>query len=163
MNSGMRFLQPEEFVSNNELIFSEIQLELISVFPYFEIEHIGSSAIHGAISKGDLDILVRVQAIHFEQALSAIQTLNFTVKEGTLRTKSLCMLESRDYAVDVAIQLIEAGSEFENFVIFRDKLNANPELVEKYNQLKTECTGLAPDDYRSKKSEFIEQVLTLGD
>ncbi|EGR2479900.1 hypothetical protein DYB78_17990, partial [Vibrio cholerae] len=51
------------------------------------------------------------------------------------------------------------GSEFEFFVGFRDKLRKNPELVQRYNELKISCTGWSHEEYRRKKSAFIERVL----
>ncbi len=51
------------------------------------------------------------------------------------------------------------SSEFEFFVGFRDKLRKNPELVQRYNELKISCTGWSHEEYRRKKSAFIERVL----
>lgn len=155
----MKFLKPEEFLAEVLSAYQLVQARVCQAVPFAEVEHIGSSAIHGAISKGDLDILVRVPAAKFNEALTTIQTLDFSIKEGTLRTASLCMLETSRYGIDVAIQLIEQGSEFEDFVVFRDRLNANPDLVEEYNELKRRATGLSPNDYREIKSKFIEKVL----
>ncbi|HFG2051973.1 TPA: GrpB family protein, partial [Vibrio cholerae] len=45
------------------------------------------------------------------------------------------------------------------FLVFRDKLRKDASLVQRYNNLKLSCEGLSQDDYRRKKSEFIEQVL----
>lgn len=156
----MYFLRPDEFISTNERIYSDLKNKIREVMPFSVVEHIGSSAIKGAISKGDLDILVRVERPNFQHATDAIQALNFSIKEGTLRTESLCMFESKDYEVDVAIQLIEAGSEFEDFISFRDILNSENALVKQYNELKMACTGLSENQYRAHKSQFIEKVLS---
>jgi GrpB-like predicted nucleotidyltransferase (UPF0157 family) len=155
----MKFFGQEEYLAEVLVAFQLVQARVQEVVPYAEIEHIGSSAIRGSISEGDLDILVRVSVENFNQALEKIQTLDFFIKEGTLRTESLCMLETPRYGLDVAIQLIEKGSEFEDFVVFRDRLNADPALVEEYNDLKRRATGLSPNDYRAIKSEFIVRVL----
>lgn len=135
-------------------------MRISEILPHAEIEHIGSSAIKGALSKGDLDILVRVKNHEFHAALSALQSLGFRIKEDTRRTEWLCMLEDGH---ESAIQLIESGSQGEMFVQFRDHLNGNPALVKKYNDLKNESTGLSPETYRKRKSEFIECVLKKMD
>ncbi|CAH6806126.1 hypothetical protein VCHA37P191_10488 [Vibrio chagasii] len=44
---------------------------------------------------------------------------------------------------------------------FRDKLRTNPTLVQQYNALKVHCEGWPQDEYREKKSAFIESVLGL--
>lgn len=152
----MRFLKPEEYQDAVEQKFLAMKARLSSAVPYAEIEHIGSSAIRGAVSKGDLDILVRVNRSQFSDALNAISNAGFAIKPGTLRTESLCMLEG---AEDVAVQLIERGSEFEMFVRFRDLMNSDPGLVERYNALKVSCAGMSENEYRARKSEFIQRLL----
>lgn len=156
----MKFLKPEEFVDVLNQIFATLKSRILQVLPQGEVDHIGSSAIKGAISKGDLDILVRVRPDKMTEAIKAIESLGFKIKEGTLRTESLCMLVTTEFNEDVAIQLIAHGSEFEDFLHFRDKLNSNPDLVIKYNQLKIKSTNLTPNEYRIKKSEFIQKILS---
>ena len=68
------------------------------------------------------------------------------------------MLVTDKYQDDVAIQLVVNGSQFEDFVRFRNILNQNPQLVIDYNILKQECGG-GPSSYRAKQSLFIERVL----
>ncbi len=155
----MIFLKPEEYLPKIEAIFKIVENRIRNLLPNAEVEHIGSSAINGAISKGDLDILVRTSKDDFTGALSTIQSLGFSIKKETLRTDSLCMLETQEFDADVAIQLIEGGSEFEDFVKFRDHLNTTPELVKKYNLLKIKSMELTPEKYRQIKSEFIQSIL----
>lgn len=141
-------------------LYQQYYKQLLTLMPTARIEHIGSSAIPNAISKGDLDIYVEVVAQEFDQSLIQIKTLQFQEKLETLRTLELCMLESmRDH--DVAIQLVVRGSEFESFLVFRDRLISSNDLVEQYNQLKLGCAKLNMDQYRRKKSEFIQYVLNL--
>lgn len=156
----MKFLKPEEYLAKVEFVFAKVRAELLQKISNLEIEHIGSSAIKGALSKGDLDILVRTSKDRFSEVLSGIQGLGFFIKEDTLRTDQLCMLESKNDGVDVAIQLIERGSKFEMFIQFRDALNADPHLVKQYNQLKVESTGMLAHEYRQRKARFIEEVLS---
>jgi GrpB-like predicted nucleotidyltransferase (UPF0157 family) len=155
----MRFMKPEEYLPRANKVFSHLKNRLVAELPHSEIEQIGSSAITGALSKGDLDVLVRVAKEHFNTALSTLQNLGFTIKQDTLRTDSLCMLLVHDYDIDTAIQLIEKGSKFEMFTVFRDRLNENSALVQQYNALKNASIDLPAEEYRQKKSRFIESVL----
>lgn len=155
----MIFLKPEDYLPKVNAIFDSLKNQVLLALPEVDVEHIGSSAIKGAISKGDLDVLVRASKDNFNEALEKILSLGFSIKEGSLRTDSLCMLVTDVFAHDVAIQLIERGSEFEDFITFRDRLNDDPGLVSKYNELKIDSVGLSPEEYRSRKSRFIEVVL----
>ena len=159
MSDEMRFLEPEHYVQHADKIFRILRDCVGASLPNAEIEHIGSSAIRGAISKGDLDMLVRVSGADFETAINKMKALGFSEKVGTLRTASLCMLETTEFKIDVAIQLIVRGSEFEDFIRFRDRLNSDQDLVQKYNQLKRGCSGMTAAEYRAVKSEFIQAIL----
>lgn len=157
---NMRFFNPEEYQAFNEKLFLRYKSKIEEVLPDVRVEHIGASAIPTAISKGDLDIFVGVEAFELERAVQLLVTLGFQEKFDTLRTLELCMLESSS-TEDVAIQVVASGSEFEFFLIFRDKLRSNMSLVQQYNELKLSCEGLSQDTYRLKKSAFIEQVLFI--
>jgi GrpB-like predicted nucleotidyltransferase (UPF0157 family) len=159
----MKFYETHHYQPKVYAIFNQLKLDLERSLTDARIEHIGSSAINGAISKGDLDVFVGVSRDRFEKSLEIIKGLEFIVKEGTLRTESLCMLVTEKYQHDVAIQLSVNGSEFEDFIRFRDILNQSPMLVDEYNTLKRESEGMEPNAYRAKKRTFIEQVLTFQD
>ena len=158
----MEFLDPPRFFTRNKNAFNEIYSEVSAVLPHARIEHIGSSAVIGLISKGDLDVFVGVEPQTFADALSKLKSLGYREKKDPLRTPSLCMLVVERYTWDAAIQLVANGSEFEFFLDFRDKLSTCPRLVEQYNELKTQCTGMEADEYRNVKSQFIESTLCLS-
>jgi GrpB-like predicted nucleotidyltransferase (UPF0157 family) len=155
----MQFFDRSQFIFRIENIFLEVEAKIIEILPNARVEHVGSSAIPGAISKGDLDIFVGVTQDDFLEAIDLIKHIGFSEKLNTLRTDSLCMMTSSTYNEDVAVQLVANGSEHESFLEFRDKLRSNPDLVSRYNQLKFDCKGLAHDNYREVKSAFIETVL----
>ncbi|MGR2770463.1 GrpB family protein [Photobacterium ganghwense] len=154
----MKFYRADEYQASCEDLYRKYELKIKALLPDAVIEHIGASSIPNAVSKGDLDILVGVSGNELEKAVELLSTLGFNEKSDTLRTSELCMLESSS-GEDVAFQVVAIGSEFDFFVRFRDKLRENSALVQQYNELKMSCTGWSHDDYRRKKSAFIERVL----
>ncbi|MGK3628169.1 GrpB family protein, partial [Acinetobacter sp. A11] len=154
----MIFLEPDQYQQRCTQLFNSYQKEISTLLPFAKIEHIGSSAIPNAISKGDLDIYVEVKSDQFEFAIEQLKTLNFIEKQNTLRTHELCMLESLNDD-DVAFQIVVSGSIFTFFLAFKNKLIESPTLVNEYNQLKLQCSHLDPDQYRTIKSDFINRVL----
>ena len=139
-------------------LFNSYQKDISTLLPFAKIEHIGSSAIPNAISKGNLDIYIEVMSEQFEFAIEQLKTLNFIEKQNTLRTHELCMLESLNND-DVAFQIVVTDSVFTFFLAFKNKLINSPTLVNEYNQLKLQCSHLDPDQYRTIKSDFINRVL----
>lgn len=141
-------------------IFLQTKQDLASTIPNCAIEHIGSSAIPHAISKGDLDICVIVPTdTQLEDIVKILQSHGYQEKTNTLRTSELCMLVSPRDDLDLALQVIQQGSEFENFIHFRDALTKNSELVSEYNQLKADSAHLSQDRYRQAKADFIHRIL----
>ena len=156
----MKFYEAQNYQPSLRVLFERLRETLRAALPFAKIEHVGSSSIHGAISKGDLDIFVGVSKTEFSSAVKKLENLGFRPKEDTLRAESLCMfITSEDFGADVAIQLVELGSKFEYFIEFRDCLNSQPSLVEEYNSLKKDSEHLDSKEYRVKKSDFISKVL----
>ena len=156
----MKFLQPNQYQPEISRLYEKIANELRQLVPNAKVDHIGASAIRGAISKGDLDIFVGVAKARIEYTISKLERKGYRVKPNTLRNESLCMLENDSYRYPVALQVVANGSRFEMFLAFRDVLRKSEALLREYNQKKYLCEGISEDCYRSRKSEFIEKVLS---
>ena len=57
----VKFLEPEAYQPLARELFNRSSSLIRQALPAARIEHIGSSAIEGAVSKGDLDIFVGVE------------------------------------------------------------------------------------------------------
>ncbi|MFA0265290.1 GrpB family protein [Vibrio cyclitrophicus] len=156
----MKFYPAEQYQAACNELFVRYGRDIKKLIPNARVEHVGASSIPFALSKGDLDIFVGVELGELEDVIERLTTLGFKEKLDTLRTPELCMLASTS-GDDVALQVVANGSEFECFLRFRDKLRANPALVQQYNTFKMSCEGWSQDEYREKKSDFIEHVLAV--
>lgn len=155
----VNFLKSEEYQPLANRVYSELKEKLGFDLPAAQIEHIGSSAIPGCLSKGDLDIYVAVPALDFSNAIKKIESLGFNVKQNTERTEELCPFEGSGFPLDVGLQLVARGSKFEFFLTFRDVLLNDERLRDEYNRLKQRCSGFEADEYRKVKSAFIDELL----
>lgn len=155
----MKFLLPGDYQPAATHLFERVAEVVRRHVPESRIEHVGASAVPGAISKDDLDVFVGVPQERFAQTIGALERLGYSVKAGTLRTESLCMLETDWYPTPVALQVVENGSRFEMFLTFRDALRRDAALLCQYNDMKRACEGLGEDCYRARKAAFIEGVL----
>ena len=84
-------LKPEALTRSRALaLFRRSQAELCELVPWARVEHIGSTAVPGSVTKGDVDIAVQVRAEDFERServlaerytrnLGSDQTEDFTV------------------------------------------------------------------------------------
>lgn len=144
--------------SRMEEVFALREAQLGQWLPFAEIEHIGSTAIPGTLTKGDLDVLIRVSAENFRLAEEVLSGL-FPRNEGTPRTDSFASFKDGSANPPLGIQLVVRGSEWDVFSQFRDSLKADPSLVRDYNELKKAHHGRDMDEYRAAKERFVERVL----
>lgn len=156
----MKLLPPSDYQAHAATVFASVAREVSALLPLAQVEHVGASSIPGAASKGDLDICVLVAPHAHPSAVDALLAAGYAAKSDTLRTPALCMLLSPRTDLDVALQVVARGSEFESFFLhFRDALRADPILVTQYNQLKQQFAGSGEERYRAEKSRFIAAVL----
>jgi GrpB-like predicted nucleotidyltransferase (UPF0157 family) len=155
----VQFVESDVYRARNEATFEDLEQRLRHIVPGARVEHVGASALPGALSKGDLDVFVGVPPVDHAPSVALIETLGFRVKPHTLRTPALCMLETDQFGYDVAIQVVANDSRFEFFLTFRDRVRADPALLHAYNAIKRSHDGGDVEAYRAEKSAFIQRVL----
>ena len=125
-----------------------------------QVEHIGATAVPGSITKGDLDLLVRVPADDFA---GAIETLGgrYAIHQPENWTPTYASFVDEEAGdVPVGVQLVVAGSDLDvAFVSIRSLLRSLPDLVLQSNELKRSFEGGDPDEYVAAKQVFIEGLL----
>ncbi len=140
-------------------LYEAVSTSLKAVLPpTADIRHIGATAVPGCLTKGDLDIVVRVDAGHFDDADSAI-AYRFTRNEGSVRTKTFSAFEDDSNDPHLGIQLAAINGPFDFFHHFVEALRQSPALVREYNELKCVHDGGAMAVYRAAKDAFVEKVL----
>ena len=140
-------------------LFEETVRSLRPVLPETaEIHHVGATAIPGCLTKGDLDMVVRVAASDFRTADRALGA-RYVRNTGSVRTETFSAFEQRESVPPLGIQLTAKGGEQDFFHLFIARLLADPALVARYNALKRRFEGKPMDVYRAAKSDFICQVL----
>lgn len=141
-----------------EQLYRSISQRLIRLLPTgSEIMHVGSTAIPGCLTRGNLDIMVRVDSDEFAEADRALASL-FARSRPTDRGM-FAAFEDAGSTPHLSVQLVARGSAFDVFERFRDRLNASPALLREYNALKREHDGGPLESYRNAKERFIIRTL----
>ena len=128
-----------------------------SLLTHPQHSEVSPSSIPGSLSKGDLDVFVGVNKDEHVEVIELIKTIGFEEKKDTFRSDELCMLITDMFNYDVAIQVVVNGSQFEDFIKFRDMLRADNNFIALYNDIKH--SNFQNDTYREKKSKFINRLL----
>lgn len=125
--------------------------------PWAERAEVGSTAVDGLLTKGDLDWLVRVPASRFPEARRALD------RALPRNPDQLSNAQYQGYQVpsplDLAVQLTVAGGPYDDFLPFLEALRADAALREAYNALKRRHDGQPMAEYRAAKSAFVREVL----
>lgn len=127
--------------------------------PGAEVHHIGATAVPGALTKGDVDVLVQVAKSGFAAAVAALDTRFSRRQCENWRADFASFGDETGYALPVGVQLTVRGSEWDFFLYLRDCLLSYPALVEECNQLKLAHAGSGDDAYREAKHGFYTALL----
>jgi GrpB-like predicted nucleotidyltransferase (UPF0157 family) len=154
----VHFQSHEQVRERAEAAFRRHHAHLSSLLPDADIQHVGSTAIPGARTKGDLDIQVRVAGERFAEA-DALLARHFARNEGSERTPEFASFHDESLPVPLGIQLTAMGGSHDFFSRARDALRASPALLAEYDALKARWEGGSMEAYREEKSAFFAKLL----
>lgn len=126
--------------------------------PDAEITHVGATAVPNCLTKGDVDIVVRVDRVAFSTALAALDA-HYEKNIGSPRDDRFASYTDETGAFPLGIQLVVRGSEYDSFKDFSDRLRASETLRASYNALKRSFVGADMETYRKAKADFIARTL----
>jgi len=114
----------------------------------------GGTSLPGALTKGDIDLHLRVLPQHFEAVVARLRTVYSTASPQAW-ANTLAVFDipgSRPTSVAVTPR----GSEHdERFMRTWDALRRRPDLLAAYNELKA---AAGARDYERQKSEFFTRI-----
>ena len=136
------------------------------------IEHIGSTAVPGLVSKPTIDLLIGVSHIEWRELslfISEITSLGYDyIPEYETHLPERKYFEKVQDGHHIAhIHLVKKGGEFwKKHLFFRNILQSNQQLRSEYGQLKQALARREwknRNDYANAKSAFISEVLNQYD
>ncbi len=128
------------------------------LLPWADMQHVGSTSIPGALTKGDLDIVIRVPKERFVKSRERLLSIYEPDQQENWST-TFASFKDLNKSLPLGVQLTIMGSKDDLFVTFRDALRSKPELLAEYNALKTSCEGQPAEVYLEKKGVFFEKHL----
>ena len=159
-NEKIKIVELSKYNPEWPVIFTNTATEIKSILQEncLQVHHIGSTAIPNSITKGDLDINVRVNKSGFAFAVEQLKDL-YEINQPENWTDTFASFkDDKHLGIDFGVQLTVIGSPVDDFVKLRDILISNPSLVKKYNQMKLKYADKNMDDYRKAKADFFQQL-----
>ena len=185
LERGKTALYDHDFAWNKEAARTIKVLKSVLGKAAVEVEHVGSTAINIIKAKPIIDIAVAVadfknllrlndelkaHGIYYRYAVDgAGNNVSGEVDFAATDVRQLLYAMGGYYDGSNKLQthfihVVEVGStEWDNYIRFRDCLNANPSIAKEYENLKVKLCAEHADDryeYTSRKHEFIERVLS---
>ena len=151
------FKPTSNFRDKTNELFRKQKNIISDLIPSAEIQHIGSTAIPTSITKGDLDINVRVQKENFKPAIETLKN-HYEINQLENWTENFASFKSKISGVDFGVQLTIVGSSTDDFVKLRDILIKNPDLIKEFNLMKQTYNGKDMEEYRKEKGKFFERL-----
>ncbi len=125
-----------------------------------DIQHVGATSVPGALTKGDLDIAVRVGPATFKAARDGLDRTHVQNLKS-VRDETFAAYEADGFACAVGVQLVVKVSRLDVFESFRQALLSDAGLLIAYNAMKQTYDGQSMAAYRAAKSRFIAERLGL--
>lgn len=123
-----------------------------------DIHHVGSTTIPGSLTKGDVDLVVRVKPADFpaaERTLAAMYARN----AGSTRTSDFSAFEAPDEPLPLGVQLTAINGPCDDFLKQQALLHSRSDLLNAYNDLKIQYHGQNHTEYRKAKADFFERTI----
>jgi GrpB-like predicted nucleotidyltransferase (UPF0157 family) len=129
-----------------------------------EVEHVGSTAIPGLAAKPVLDVAVALQSINEPQeAIRLLEAAGYERRPAGDFPGRLFLRRFEGARRMSHLSLAELGSGFwREHLAFRDALRADPELADRYADLKRSLAAAYGSDreaYTEGKNSFVREVL----
>jgi GrpB-like predicted nucleotidyltransferase (UPF0157 family) len=152
----MRLVREEEIRDRVAGVFERTRARLVELVPGARVEHIGSTAVAGSLTKGDLDVCVIVDAAGFDAATEALSRAYRIHQPANWTAELASFIAPAEDGIEVGVQLIIGGGATEDwFIGWRERLRSDPELRARYDQLKQEHAAGSVEDYRAAKERLI--------
>jgi GrpB-like predicted nucleotidyltransferase (UPF0157 family) len=152
----MLLVREEEIRSRVAFAFESTGERLAELLPGARIEHVGSTAVEGSLTKGDLDVCVIVPAGELADATATLAH-SFQIHQPENWTEGMASFVAPSIeGVEVGVQLVVSGGPDERwFVGWRERLRSDPNLRVRYDRLKRDHASGPVEAYRAAKERLI--------
>jgi GrpB-like predicted nucleotidyltransferase (UPF0157 family) len=156
--SQAHFVLVHHVIKTAQVVFGEEKDRIRRLIPHADIKHVGSTAVPGALTKGDLDLQVRVRAEDFASARDILQT-HYRIHQPEKWTSTFAsFMDPDENRIPTGIQLTAMDSDADFFFRARDLLVNSPIWLCRYYSLKELYEGKSMDAYREEKGRFFENL-----
>jgi GrpB-like predicted nucleotidyltransferase (UPF0157 family) len=155
----MELATSEDLAPKVERVLERLAPAVRALAPDVPWHHIGATAIPGSLTKGDVDLVLRVPAERFPAIVELLRH-RFAIKQPENWTSDFASFgDDNGYELPVGIQVVVMDTNQDFFLFLRDYFTLNPVALDRYNELKRSHVGGGPEAYWKAKDQFLSQIL----
>lgn len=158
-NAFMKFIQTQSIIGTANLVYAEKVLKLKKLLPFTEVHHVGSTAVPGSLTKGDLDINIRVIQEDFDESVKILKSHYDIAQPQNWKPYFASFQDTGEKRISTGIQLSVIDSPGDCFLRIRQALLDSPEVLKTYNAMKQRHEGDNPSVYWKDKDAFFSKLL----
>ena len=145
-----------------DLFFTKEKENIIKNIPDIYVEHVGSTAIPSIVAKPIIDIAIGINKMkNFSQYKKQLEKLGYKYHDNRGSRFNKFFTKGPADCRTAYIHLVKyKGKYWNNYINFRNKLNAAPKLAKQYQTLKIKLSTKHTnrDAYTKEKANFINNV-----
>jgi 2'-5' RNA ligase len=142
-------------------VLEDLERELGALVPGVTVEHVGATALPDGLTKGDVDVSLRVTGNEFDAVVAALSA-HFEVAQPHNWTATFASFATDRWQLPVGVQVSVFGSADDFLVVLRDRMRADRELRRRYDRVKRDAAPKGRDAYWRAKEEFLRDLLGRG-
>jgi GrpB-like predicted nucleotidyltransferase (UPF0157 family) len=154
---SVRFLAWDAAAPPAERRFAAERAKILAAWPGAIVEHVGGTAVPGCLTKGDLDIQVRVPEADFDTAVAALESL-YSPDPHNPASSGIASFADPEGRPPLGVHVTMIKGPEDHFHALRDLLVARPDLAAALNDLKRSFEGRSMDEYRDAKAAWIARI-----
>jgi GrpB-like predicted nucleotidyltransferase (UPF0157 family) len=139
-----------------DALYARVRERILRLVRNATVEHVGSTALPDGLTKGDLDVQIRVCAEDFDEASGTLASV-YEVNPGGFKDGGRSFKDdSSDPPLGLHLTIIGGPSDVQHRQ--RDLLRRRPDLRAEYDALKLRFHGRDMAAYRHAKDAFFAQL-----
>ena len=151
-----------DVVAVAEAMVEEFELVARQLVPDAEVHHIGATALPTGLTKGDVDVNIRVGIDGFARAVQLLRRHYEPAQEHNW-TPTYASFNADSYPLPLGIQVTVIGSPDDFLLALRDIMRTKPAVLDEYNECKRRAAALGPDGYWHAKDTFLSALRCAED
>jgi GrpB-like predicted nucleotidyltransferase (UPF0157 family) len=158
MRNPIRLVDVRDIVSAAQGVVAAFERDFADVLGDAQVHHIGATSLPFGHTKGDVDVNVRVVDAQFPILVAAIEE-RLPVAQPENWSESFASFSAEGYELPLGVQITSIGSEADFLLTLRDRMLADPGLLQRYDDVKVAAAVQGAEGYWKAKDRLLRTLL----